>query len=146
MHLVHTFAPYFSKIHSNIVFPPTSISSVWSLSFRFTYLLTSRCRIFFEKLINTQLVTQQPAFFTEPEGSLPYSQTPTTGLYTEPTESNPIRPIYTYLPKAHFNVIFPPAPMSSQWSLTFGPPNQNPVNMSPPPCWPMLGGSLFTTA
>jgi len=27
----------------------------------------------------------------------------------------------------HFNVILPPTPRSSQWSLAFGPSNQNPV-------------------
>jgi hypothetical protein len=27
-------------------------------------------------------------------------------------------------------------PMSSQWSLPFWPPNQDPVNASPPPCVP----------
>jgi len=35
MHLVYTLLPYFSKIHSNI-FPSTSRSSEWYLSFRFT--------------------------------------------------------------------------------------------------------------
>jgi hypothetical protein len=38
-----------------------------------------------------------------------------------------------YVPKVHLNVIFPPTPRSSQCSLTFGPPNQNPVNSSPYP-------------
>jgi hypothetical protein len=36
------------------------------------------------------------------------------------------------LPKVHLNVIIPPTPRSSQWSLDFGPPNQNPVNTFPP--------------
>jgi hypothetical protein len=34
---------------------------------------------------------------------------------------NPVRPIDPCLPKAHLNVIFPPTPRSSQWSLAFGP-------------------------
>jgi hypothetical protein len=34
MNPVHTFPPYFSKIHSNIILPPTARSSEWSISFR----------------------------------------------------------------------------------------------------------------
>jgi hypothetical protein len=49
------------------------------------------------------------------------------------TQMNPVRPIDPYLPKVQLNVILSPTPMSSQWSLTFGPPNQNPVNTSPLP-------------
>jgi hypothetical protein len=30
MNAVHTFPPYFSKIHSNIILPSTSTSSEWS--------------------------------------------------------------------------------------------------------------------
>jgi fumarate reductase subunit D len=33
----------------------------------------------------------------------------------------------------HLNVILPPTPRSSQWSLPFGLPNQNSVNTSPLP-------------
>jgi len=49
------------------------------------------------------------------------------------SQPNPVRPIDPCLSKIHLNVIFPPTPRSSQWSLTFGPPNQNPVNTSPLP-------------
>jgi hypothetical protein len=49
------------------------------------------------------------------------------------TQPNPVRPIDPYLPKVHLNVILPSTPRSSHWSLTFGPPNQNPVNTSPLP-------------
>jgi hypothetical protein len=49
------------------------------------------------------------------------------------SQLNPVRPIDPYLPKFHLNVILPPTPRSSQWSLAFGPPNQNPVNTSPFP-------------
>jgi hypothetical protein len=38
-----------------------------------------------------------------------------------------------YLPKVQLNIILSPTSRSSQWSLTFGPPNQNPVNTSPLP-------------
>jgi hypothetical protein len=48
------------------------------------------------------------------------------------SQLNPVRLIDPYLPKVHLNVILPPTPRSSQWSLTFRPPNQNPVNTSPP--------------
>jgi hypothetical protein len=47
------------------------------------------------------------------------------------SQPNPVRPIHPYLPKVHFNVILPPTPRSSQWSLAFGPPNKNPVNTFP---------------
>jgi len=46
---------------------------------------------------------------------------------------NPVCPINLYLPKVHLNVILPPTSWSSQWSLPFRPPNQNPVNTSPIP-------------
>jgi hypothetical protein len=49
------------------------------------------------------------------------------------SQPNPVRPIDSYLPKVHLNVILPPTSRSSQWSLTFGPPNQNPVNTPPLP-------------
>jgi hypothetical protein len=49
------------------------------------------------------------------------------------SQPNSARPINFYLPKAHLNVILPPTPRSSQWSLTYGLPNQNPVNTSPLP-------------
>jgi hypothetical protein len=52
------------------------------------YLLTTWCRTLFEKLIVTQIVKKYPAFFMEPEGSLPCSQKPATGPYPEPAESS----------------------------------------------------------
>jgi hypothetical protein len=47
------------------------------------------------KLVITQLVMQFPTFM-EPEGSLPYSQDPTSGPYSDPNESIPHLP--TLLP------------------------------------------------
>jgi len=35
MHSVHTFTPYFTKIHANTTFPSTLRTSKWSLPFRF---------------------------------------------------------------------------------------------------------------
>jgi hypothetical protein len=66
----------------------------------------------------------------EPKGSLPYSQKPATEPYPEPVESSSL---HRSLSKVHINVILPPTSRSSQWSLTFGLPNQNPVNTSPLP-------------
>jgi hypothetical protein len=62
----------------------------------------------------------------ESEGSLPYSQKPATGPY-------PGIQFVPLIPKVHLNVILLPTPRSSQWSLPFGSPNQNPVNTSPLP-------------
>jgi hypothetical protein len=70
-------------------------------------------------------------FLMESKVSLPCSHKPTTGSYPQPAESS--SPIDSCLPKVHLNVILPPTPMSSQWCLAFGPPNQNPVNTSPLP-------------
>jgi hypothetical protein len=39
----------------------------------------------------------------------------------------------TYVTKVYLNVILLPMPRSSQWSLTFGHPTQNPANTSPLP-------------
>jgi hypothetical protein len=51
------------------------------------YILTPWCRIWFEKLVVTQLI-KHPAFFMEPEGSSPCSRKPATGPYPEPAESS----------------------------------------------------------
>jgi hypothetical protein len=58
------------------------------VTYLLTYLLTPWCRILFENLIVTQPVKKYPAFFMEPEGSLPFSQKPTIGPYPEPAESS----------------------------------------------------------
>jgi hypothetical protein len=44
----------------------------------------------------------------EPGGSLPCSQEPFSGPYLEPDQSNPYRPILSYLSKIHFNIVHPP--------------------------------------
>jgi hypothetical protein len=46
----------------------------------------------------------------EPEGSLPCSQEPSTGLYPEPDQSSPY---HTILSKININVILPPVSKSS---------------------------------
>jgi hypothetical protein len=45
----------------------------------------------------------------EPEGSLPYSQEPSTGPYPEPDQSSPYHPIS----KIHLNIILPSMSSSS---------------------------------
>jgi hypothetical protein len=53
---------------------------------------------------NSRSATQEfPQNFMEPEGSLPYSQEPSTGPYPEPIESNPYHPS-PYSSNIHFNI------------------------------------------
>jgi hypothetical protein len=88
------------------------------------YLLTPWCRIFFEKMIATQLSNNILLFLWNPKVHYRAHKSP-------PTEfSSPHRSIS---PKVHLNVILPPTLRSSQRSPTFGPSNQNPVNTSPLP-------------
>jgi hypothetical protein len=96
-----------------------------------THSLTPWCRILFEKLTVTQLVKKYPAFLWNPKVHYCVH----TSLLLDPilSQLNPVHPINPYLPKVHPNVILPPTPRSSQWPLPFRPPNQNPVNTSPPP-------------
>jgi hypothetical protein len=54
-------------------------------------------------------------------------------LHSILSQLNPVRPLDPYLPKVHLNVILPPTTRSYQWSLAFGPPNQNLLNTSPLP-------------
>jgi hypothetical protein len=68
---------------------------------------------------NTQLVKK----FSNPEGSLPCSQKPTTGLYPEPDASSPDLPtLFLYNP---FCITFPSMPESSQWPLPLRLSGQN---------------------
>jgi hypothetical protein len=103
---------------------------VWYIFHLLSYLLTPWSRILFEKLIVTNLAKKYP-FLWNPKARYRVHKSPPL----DPTLSqlNPVRPIDPYLPKVHLNVIFPPTPRSCQWPLTFGPPNQNPVNTSPLP-------------
>jgi hypothetical protein len=94
-----------------------------------TYLLTPWCRILFEKLIVTQHIKKYPSFLRNPKvHHRVHKNPPLDRILSQP---NPVRPIDPYLPKVRLNVILPPTPRSSQWSLPFGPPNQNPVSTSP---------------
>jgi len=82
----------------------------------------------FAKLIVIQLVKKYPAFLWNLK--VHYRAHKSPPLDPILSQVNPVLPTDPYLPKVHLNVIIPPTPRSSQWSLTFGPPNQN---TSPPP-------------
>jgi hypothetical protein len=99
---------------------------------RGTYLLTcllTPWRRIFEKLIVTQLVKKYPAFLWNPKVHYRVQKSPLLDPIL--SQLNSVRPIDPHLSKAHLNVILPHKPRSFQWSLTFGLPNQNPVNTSP---------------
>jgi hypothetical protein len=100
------------------------------LIIKLTYLLTPWCRLLFEKLIVTQLVKKFPAFYGTRRFIIVFREARhwivswASWIHFAPS---------TCLPEVHLNVILPPTPRSSQWSLTSGPHNQNPINTSPLP-------------
>jgi len=59
----------------------------------------------------------------EPQGSLPCSEEPATGPYTEPDSSTPQLSIHFF--RINSNAILQSTPRSSKWSLTFSFPEQN---------------------
>jgi hypothetical protein len=61
----------------------------------------------------------------EPECSLTHSQVPSICPYLEPDRSSPYPHIS--LPEYLFNIILPPTPGSTKWSLSLRFPHQNPV-------------------
>jgi hypothetical protein len=71
----------------------------------------------FEKLIVTQLVKKYPDFLWNPK--VHYRVHTSPPLDPILSRLNPVRPIDPYSPKVHLNVILPPMPRSSQWSLAF---------------------------
>ena len=62
----------------------------------------------------------------EPEGSLPHSQLPATCPYPEPDQSCTCHTPSHFL-KIHFNIVLPPTPGFSKWSLSLSYRHQNPV-------------------
>ena len=65
----------------------------------------------------------------EYEGSLPYSQVPTT--HPLPNQLDPVHTPTSHFLKIHLNVIFPSTPGSSKWSSSLRFPHQNAVYTSP---------------
>ena len=61
--------------------------------------------------------------FTEPEGSLPHSQTSATCLY--PVPANPVHIPTTHPLEIHPNIIHPSTPRSPQWSPSLRFPHQD---------------------
>jgi hypothetical protein len=98
---------------------------------RKNHLLTPWCRTLFEKLTVTQLVKNYPAFLWDPKVHYRvYKSLPLDPILTQP---NPVRPINTYLPKIHLNVILPPFLVVSY--LRASQPKLC-KHLSPPPCVP----------
>jgi hypothetical protein len=95
------------------------------------YLLTPWCRALFEKLNVTQFVRKYPTFLWNLKAHYCVHKCPPLDPIL--SQLNPVHPIDPHLPKVHLNIILPPTPRSSEWSLPLGPPNQNPVNTSPLP-------------
>jgi hypothetical protein len=87
--------------------------------------------ILFEKPIVTQLVKKYLAYLWNPKVHHRVHKSPQ--LDSILSQLNTVRSIDPYLPQVHFNVILTPTPRSSQWSLSAGSPNQNPVKTSPFP-------------
>jgi len=61
----------------------------------------------------------------EPEGSLPCSQQPATGLYPDPDEN--FQHLPTLFPQDPSNIIFPSVVRSSEWPLPFSYSDKNTV-------------------
>ena len=98
-----------------------------------TYLFTPWIRVLLEKLTGAQ--SRNLPHFIEPEGSLPHSQVPATCPYPE---SNRLHAPTSHFLKIHLNIILPPMPGSSKWSLSLRCSHQNFI------CTPLLS-SIRTT-
>jgi hypothetical protein len=86
---------------------------------------------YFKSWVRLSLSKKCTAFLWNPK--VHYSVHTSPPLDPILSQVNPVRPIDPYFTKIHLNVILTPTPRSSQWSLAFGPPNQNPINTCPLP-------------
>jgi len=112
-------------------FETSSVQFRMYCEYLLTYLLTSWCRIIFEQLIVTQLVTEC-LFLWRPKVHCRLHKSPPSDPIRN--QLNPLHAIHPYLPKVHLNVILPPTPTFSQWSLASQPKLCK--HLSPPPCVP----------
>jgi hypothetical protein len=114
-----------------IIIENQSNAITYLLTYLLTYVFTPRCRTVFEKPIVTQLFKKFLLSVWKPKIYYCIHKCPPLDpILNQPI---PVRPIDSYLPNVQLNVILPSTTRSSQWSLPFGPPNQNPVNTSPFP-------------
>ena len=74
----------------------------------------SPCSTVLQKL--TVLQPRNSPHLTQPVGSLPHSQAPTTCPYCQPDRSSPCPS--SHFSKIHFNVLIPFTPESSKWALS----------------------------
>jgi hypothetical protein len=104
---------------------------MWFLRAFHASLLTYGAESFLSRQLCSPSRTSQ--HFTEPEGSIPCSQEPSTGPYPEPYPSNPLHSMPSYLSKIHFNIVHSSTYWSCQWSLSFWLSHQYPTYIPLPP-------------
>ena len=97
---VLTFGRWTNKKCGEWTMWPTYLLT-YLLTYWITYSLTPWCSALLEQLTGLQLVKKFPHHFTEPEGSLPYSQASATCLYPGPAQSSP----YTHNPPSWRSIL-----------------------------------------